>query len=103
MPNYNPEPLEFAVKDFQPHQYNFGVAKSDGIYMGRMLMKNEVLSLIKAAYPVPTKAIARSSRSWTTLKSMLTLSTTSHRGSHEPDTLRRGLLRRYPLPARQHP
>jgi hypothetical protein len=59
MPNYNPEPLEFAVKDFHPHQYNFGVAKSDGIYMGRMLMKNEVLSLIKAAYPVPTKAIAR--------------------------------------------
>jgi hypothetical protein len=59
MSNYNPEPLEFAVKDFQPHQYNFGVAKSDGIYMGRMLMKNEVLSLIKAAYPVSTKAIAR--------------------------------------------
>lgn len=59
MPNYNPQPLEFAVKDFQPHQYNFSVAKSDGIYMGRMLMKNEVLSLIKAAYPTPTKAIAR--------------------------------------------
>ena len=59
MPNYNPERLEFAVKDFQPHQYNFGVAKSDGIYMGRMLMRNEILSLIKAAYPVPTKAIAK--------------------------------------------
>jgi hypothetical protein len=59
MPNYNPEPLEFAVKDFHPHQYNFGVAKSVGMYMCRMLMKNEVLSLIKAAYPVPTKAIAR--------------------------------------------
>ena len=59
MPNYNPQEIEFAVTDLQPHQYNFGVAKSDGIYMGRMLMKNEVLSLIKAAYPVPTKAIAR--------------------------------------------
>jgi hypothetical protein len=59
MPNYNPEPLEFAVKDFHPNQYNFRVAKSDGIHMGRMLMKSEVLSLIKAAYPVPTKAIAR--------------------------------------------
>jgi hypothetical protein len=59
MPNYNPEPLEFAVKDFHPHQYNFSVAKSDGIYMGRMLMKNEILSLIKAAYPVPTKAITK--------------------------------------------
>jgi hypothetical protein len=59
MPNYNPQEIEFAVTDLQPHQYNFGVAKSDGIYMGRMLMKNEILSLIKAAYPVPTKAIAR--------------------------------------------
>lgn len=59
MPNYNPEPLEFAVKDFHPHQYNMSVAKSDGIYMGRFLMKNEVLNLINAAYPVPTKAIAR--------------------------------------------
>jgi hypothetical protein len=59
MPNYNPQEIEFAVTDFQPHQYNFGVAKSDGIYMGRMLMKNEILSLIKAAYPIPTKAIAK--------------------------------------------
>lgn len=57
MPNYNPEPIEFAVLDYNPNQYNFGVAKSDGIYMGRMLMKDEVLRLIKAAYPNPTKAI----------------------------------------------
>jgi hypothetical protein len=57
MPNYNPEPIEFAVMDYNPHQYNFGVAKADGIYMGRMLMKDEVLRLIKAAYPEPTKAI----------------------------------------------
>lgn len=58
MPNYNPEPLEFAVTDFNPNQYNFGVAKSDGIYMGRLLMKNEILSIIKAAYPKPTKAVS---------------------------------------------
>jgi hypothetical protein len=57
MPNYNPEPIEFAVMDYNPNQYNFGVAKADGIYMGRMLMKNEVISIIKAAYPNPTKAI----------------------------------------------
>lgn len=57
MPNYNPEPIEFAVLDYNPNQYNFGVAKSDGIYMGRMLMKDEVIRLIKAAYPNPTKAI----------------------------------------------
>jgi hypothetical protein len=57
MANYNPEPIEFAVMDYNPNQYNFGVAKSDGIYMGRTLMKDEVLRLIKAAYPQPTKAI----------------------------------------------
>jgi hypothetical protein len=57
MPNYNPEPIEFAVLDYNPNQYNFGVAKADGIYMGRQLMKDEVLRLIKAAYPQPTKAI----------------------------------------------
>ena len=57
MGNYNPEPLEFAVMDYNPNQYNFGVAKADGIYMGRQLMKDEVLRLIKAAYPQPTKAI----------------------------------------------
>jgi hypothetical protein len=59
MPNYNPDPLEFAVLDYNPNQYNFGVAKADGIYMGRMLMKDEVLRLIKAIYPTPTKAITR--------------------------------------------
>ena len=58
MPNYNPEQIEFAVMDYNPNQYNFGVAKSDGIHMGRMLMKDEVLRLIKAAYPTPTKAVA---------------------------------------------
>jgi hypothetical protein len=57
MPNYNPEPIEFAVLDYNPNQYNFGIAKADGIYMGRQLMKDEVLRLIKAAYPQPTKAI----------------------------------------------
>jgi len=57
MPNYNPEPIEFAVMDYNPNQYNFGIAKADGINMGRTLMKDEVLRLIKAAYPQPTKAI----------------------------------------------
>jgi hypothetical protein len=57
MANYNPEPIEFAVMDYNPNQYNFGTAKADGINMGRTLMKDEVLRLIKAAYPQPTKAI----------------------------------------------
>jgi hypothetical protein len=57
MANYNPEPIEFAVMDYNPNQYNFGTAKADGINMGRTLMKDEVLRLIKAAYPQPTKAV----------------------------------------------
>jgi len=57
MANYNPEPIEFAVVDYNPNQYNFGTAKADGINMGRTLMKDEVLRLINAAYPQPTKAI----------------------------------------------
>jgi len=77
MPNYNPEPLEFAVKDFHPHQYNFGVAKSDGIYMGRMLMKNEILSPSKLPIQSQPRQSLRSSRSWTALKSMLTSNTTT--------------------------
>jgi hypothetical protein len=56
MGNYNPEPIEFAVMDYNPNQYSFSAAKADGIYMGRMLMKDEVLRLINAAYPKPTKA-----------------------------------------------
>jgi hypothetical protein len=58
MANYNPEPIEFAVMDYNPNQYNFGIAKADGINMGRRMMKDEVLRLINAAYPQPTKAIA---------------------------------------------
>jgi len=58
MGNYNPEPIEFAVMDYNPNQYNFGIAKADGINMGRKMMKDEVLRLINAAYPQPTKAIA---------------------------------------------
>jgi hypothetical protein len=58
MANYNPEPIEFAVMDYNPNQYNFGIAKADGINMGRKMMKDEVLRLINAAYPQPTKAIA---------------------------------------------
>lgn len=59
MPTDSPLNIDLDLSDFNPHQYNFGVAKADGIYMGRMLMKNEVLRLIKALYPTPTKAIAR--------------------------------------------
>lgn len=38
----NPE----MTKDYNPNQYTFQQTKQDGIYMGRMLMKNEVLTIL---------------------------------------------------------
>lgn len=56
MPVDAPMDIAFGSTDFNPHQYNHGVARAEGIHMGRQLMKDEVLRLIKAAYPTPTKA-----------------------------------------------
>lgn len=56
MPINQPVKIDLDIGDLNPHQYNHGVAKADGIYMGRLLMKDEVLRLINAAYPTPTKA-----------------------------------------------
>jgi hypothetical protein len=56
MPVDSPIQIDFDTSDFNPHQYNHGVAQADGIVIGRRLMKEEVLRLIKAAYPTPTKA-----------------------------------------------
>jgi hypothetical protein len=56
MPVDSPIQIDFDTSDFNPHQYNHGVAKAEGLHMGRQLMKDEVLRLIKAAYPTPTKA-----------------------------------------------
>jgi hypothetical protein len=51
--------IEFGNDDYNPHQYSYQTAKQDGIYMGRMLMRDEVLRLINATNPVPTKAVAK--------------------------------------------
>jgi hypothetical protein len=51
--------IDFGNDDYNSNQYSFQTAKQDGIYMGRLLMKDEVLRLINAAYPVPTKAIEK--------------------------------------------
>ncbi len=59
MSKYSPAPTEFAVTDYNPHQISFATAKADGIYMGRLLMKNEILNIIKASSPTATKAVAR--------------------------------------------
>ena len=52
----SPVQIDLDMSDFNPHQYNHGVAQADGIVIGRRLMKEEVLRLINAAYPTPTKA-----------------------------------------------
>jgi hypothetical protein len=59
MPKYSPEALNFGNEDYNPNQYSFSAAKADGMYMGRMLMRDEVLRLITATNPTPTKAVAK--------------------------------------------
>jgi hypothetical protein len=56
MPVDSPMQIDFDLSDYNPHQYNHGVAQAEGIVIGRKLMKEEVLRLINAAYPTPTKA-----------------------------------------------
>jgi hypothetical protein len=56
MPAHPPLEIDLDMSDFNPHQYNHGIAQADGIVIGRRLMKEEVLRLINAAYPTPTKA-----------------------------------------------
>jgi hypothetical protein len=51
--------IEFGNDDYNPHQYSYQTAKQDGIYMGRLLMKDEIVRLINATNPVPTKAVAK--------------------------------------------
>lgn len=51
----NPE----RTSDYNPNQYSFQQTKADGMMAGRMLMKDEVIRLIKATNPNPTKAIAK--------------------------------------------
>ena len=51
--------IEFGGDDYNPNQYSFQIAKQDGIYVGRLLMKDEVLRLINATNPVPTKAVVK--------------------------------------------
>jgi len=51
--------INFANDDFNPNHYNVSAAKQDCIFMGRLLMRDEVLRLIRATNPVPTKAVAK--------------------------------------------
>jgi hypothetical protein len=51
--------IEFGNDDFNPNQFSYQTAQQDGILMGRLLMRDEVIRLIKATNPVPTKAVAK--------------------------------------------
>ena len=51
--------IDFGNDDYNPNQFTYQTAKQDGIYMGRLLMRDEVLRLINATNPVPTKAVAK--------------------------------------------
>jgi hypothetical protein len=51
--------IDFGNDDFNPNQFTYQMAQQDGILMGRMLMRDEIIRLIKATNPVPTKAVAK--------------------------------------------
>lgn len=51
--------IDFGNDDYNPNQFSYQTAQQDGILMGRLLMRDEVLRLINATNPVPTKAVAK--------------------------------------------
>jgi hypothetical protein len=51
--------IEFGNDDFNPKQFSYQTAQQDGILMGRTLMRDEMIRLIRATNPVPTKAVAK--------------------------------------------
>jgi hypothetical protein len=51
--------IEFGNDDFNPNQFSYQTAQQDGILMGRTLMRDEMIRLIKATNPVPTKAVVK--------------------------------------------
>jgi hypothetical protein len=51
--------IDFGNDDYNPNQFSYQTAQQDGILMGRLLMRDEVIRLIKATNPIPTKAVAK--------------------------------------------
>jgi len=51
--------IEFGNDDFNPKQFSYQIAQQDGILMGRTLMRDEMIRLIRATNPIPTKAVAK--------------------------------------------
>lgn len=59
MSKYSPELLEFQVSDYNLNEINLSAIKQDGIHLGRSLMKDEILNIIRASSPTSTKAVAK--------------------------------------------
>jgi len=57
MPNYSPEFIDFGFKEYNVKEISLSAAKQDGMHMGKLLMKNEILKIIKDKNPNPSKAI----------------------------------------------
>ena len=51
--------IDFGNDDYNSNQYTHQTAKHDGMLVGRMLMRDEILRLIKATNPTPTKAVTK--------------------------------------------
>lgn len=51
--------IDFGNDDYNSNQFSYQTAQQDGILMGRLLMRDEIIRLIKATNPVPTKAVAK--------------------------------------------
>ena len=51
--------IEFGNDDYNPHQFSYQTAQAYGMLMGRKLMRDEIIRLIQATNPVPTKAVAK--------------------------------------------
>jgi hypothetical protein len=57
MPKYSPEVIDFGFREYNLKEVTLSAAKQDGMYMGKLLMKNEIKSIINRKHPKPTKAI----------------------------------------------
>lgn len=51
--------IDFGNDDYNSNQFSYQTAQQDGILMGRLLMRDEVLRLINATNPAPTKAVVK--------------------------------------------
>jgi hypothetical protein len=56
MPKYSPEFIDFGFTEYNLKEINLNTAMQDGIYAGKMLMRDEIKKLVNTIHPKPTKA-----------------------------------------------